>query len=137
MFSLQNRKGYEDNTRWINSDLNYDDIRYFMKNDIEAETSMSMSEFEYFFSEENIKKSKIIIDIMWKIRPVVTRYATKGDYVVLDLRNFEVITDVVSKFSYVDTISVIYGEKHLSHFVKQLKKLNFKVIEKTYLDSSK
>ena len=61
----------------------------------------------------------------------------KEYHVLVKLRNYKILIDVTEQFEKHNKIAIIYGEGHLNHLVKNFKKLNFKIVEKSYLESFK
>lgn len=140
-FELQNRIGYENNPKWINCDMNYDIFkRYMKKNKIE---NLKMEDFSDIFNDwDDAKYKNDKKFIRWVVLFLIkwSRFISlfmREDYVLVNLRNYNILVDITKQFETHNKISIIYGEGHLNHLIKNLKKMNFKIIEKSYLDSFK
>lgn len=138
---VQNRNGYEDSIKWINSDMNYDIIKKYMKkniiNTLNIDKSINALDEINNENDEKIKKFTkwFIIFILNRLKFI--SLFVKEYHVLVKLRNYKILIDVTEQFEKHNKIAIIYGEGHLNHLVKNFKKLNFKIVEKSYLESFK
>lgn len=128
--SVQHREGYEDSYKWENCDFSYNVISPYLPSNIIKINSLSESEIE-----DRIKRiinNPIILHIFKFIisGSFLINCIREKSFSVHDLRNYKVITKTIEKLHSVSSISVVYGEGHISHFIKSFKKLGFKVHHK-------
>lgn len=125
---IQNRNGYENNIRWINSDLKYETFEYYMKNNT----------FKSVFSDETINKLKSITDKKLPILVIklllflskIKNYFKPVDYLVVNLRNYKFIIDLIHHLEESNTVSFLCGETHKNGMIQILSKIGFKTIKK-------
>lgn len=137
-FQLQNRIGYENNPKWINSDMNYEIFKQYMKKNIIEE--LDFEDFNELVNDSDTEEEKKLI--RWFILFLLKRFTffslfNTEDHVLVRLRNYNVLVEITKQFETHNNIAIVYGEAHLNHLIKNLKKMNFKIVEKSYLDSFK
>lgn len=141
-FKIQNRNGYENSPKWINSDMNYEIIKHYMKKNIieDLDINGAIEELEDLNREDDDESTKKFI--RWLILFLIKRLSfislfIRENHVLVRLRNYKVLIDITEQFETHNDIAVVYGDGHLNHLIKNLNKMNFKIIEKSYLDSFK
>ena len=132
--TMQNRNGYEKNPRWINSDMNYEIFKKYMKNNIINKLPKDQKEIDELFNEDVIKYTRWFIVFMFKIMPLFIFFSRKQP-VLIELRNYNVLVDITKQFENHNKVAVIYGDGHLNHLIKNLKQLNFKVVDKKCINN--
>jgi hypothetical protein len=135
--TIQNRNGYENNPKWINSDLNYEILRYYMKNNPIEKINNKTDKFNEMFKdcdEEDRRILSVILKFLLNNILFLSAFAPKKNVLIV-LRNYKVVVDITKQFETCNKVAVIYGEGHLNHLIKTFKNLNFNIVEKSYLES--
>ena len=133
----QNRIGYENNEKWINSDMNYEIFKHYMKKNVIEELNVEdIDETIKDFDEKDKKFIRWIILFLIKNMNFISMFI-KENHILVRLRNYKVLVDATKQFETHNKIAVVYGNGHLNHLIRNFKKLNFVIIEKSYLDSLK
>jgi hypothetical protein len=135
--STQNRIGYENSQKWINSDMNYEIFKYYMKKNVIEELNVEdIDETIKDFAEKDKKFIRWIILFLIKNMNFISMFI-KENHILVRLRNYKVLVDATKQFETHNKIAVVYGNGHLNHLIRNFKKLNFVIIEKSYLNSLK
>lgn len=119
---------YDENPQWINSDINLDVLEFIKNTNIDFSV---FSRAETALANIKPKQLRLLFDCSFIIAKIKT---IKPDPVLVVLRNYIVFKDLFEKLIGNDDITVLYGEAHLNHMVKQLKAFGFSVIEKNKID---
>lgn len=133
----QNRIGYENNEKWINLDMNYEIFKHYMKKNVIEELNVEdIDETIKDFDEKDKKFIRWIILFLIKNMNFISMFI-KENHILVRLRNYKVLVDVTKQFETHNKIAIVYGNGHLNHLIRNFKKLNFVIIEKSYLNSLK
>jgi hypothetical protein len=139
---VQSMGDYKDSSKWENSDLEYNVLEKFagekfksMLNGSGANNFIELLEE----TEGDPKQRKYLrLFVLFLLKTMSIReFFRKKNYVLNNLRNYNLLINLVKKLESHKKVAVIYGEGHLRHLLKELKMLNFKVVETYKLSAFK
>lgn len=126
---VQHREGYKDSDKWVNSDLKLNTLKKYMSEKALKMLHRTPEEIEDIIDKiEEQPIMKTIVLYILKHIPKLAWLASRRDYTLINVRNYRVLLDILHQLEQHDSVAVIYGEGHMPHIRKMLKKLGFSIV---------